>query len=231
MNQHASELEFFGAQAEAWWSNEGAAAMLHRINPPRLQFISTSVNLNNLQVLDVGCGGGILTESLARLGAHVSGIDLAEPLIAVAKTHATAQKLNINYVCTSVESFAEENPACFDVITCMEMLEHVPDPASIIAAIAKLLKPGGYVFLSTINRSLLGFLKVIVAAEYLLQWLPRGTHHYGQFIRVEELTEVMRHYELLPFKLASLNFNPLLNTFDLLPKPGENYLLSGQKSI
>jgi 2-polyprenyl-6-hydroxyphenyl methylase/3-demethylubiquinone-9 3-methyltransferase len=203
--------------------------MLHRINAPRLQFITDTVNLQHLQVLDVGCGGGILTESLAKYGAKVTGIDLAEALIRVAKQHAAANGLNIDYACVSAEDFALAHAAEFDVITCMEMLEHVPDPISVIKAMAEMLKPKGYLFLSTIDRSLMSFAKVIIAAEYLLRWLPRGTHHYSQFIRPEELSGVVREAGITPLELKHFSYHPLFNTFDLRPGPGANYLFFGQK--
>ena len=228
-NKSDAELDFFGDQADAWWSNKGAAALLHQINPVRLRFITEAVTLKNLKVLDVGCGGGILTEAMAKQGAETTGLDLAAPLIEVAQQHAKSQNLNITYICEAVEDYAEKNQGAFDVITCMEMLEHVPDPSSIIKAISTMLKPGGMVFLSTIDRSAKSFLKVIVGAEYIMRMLPRGTHHYDQFIKPSELTHTMRDHGINPVKLGGFTYNPLLKTFKLVAKPVENYLLSGQK--
>jgi 2-polyprenyl-6-hydroxyphenyl methylase/3-demethylubiquinone-9 3-methyltransferase len=228
-NKSDVELDFFANQADAWWSNKGAAALLHQINPVRLRFITEAVTLKNLKVLDIGCGGGILTEAMARQGAVTTGLDLAEPLIDVAQQHAQSQNLNISYVCEAVEDYAEKNQGAFDVITCMEMLEHVPDPSSIIKAISAMLKPGGMVFLSTIDRSAKSFLKVIVGAEYIMRMLPRGTHHYDQFIKPSELTHALREHGINPMKLGGFTYNPLFKTFKLVAKPVENYLLSGQK--
>ncbi len=230
MNHNPQELEFFGSQAHNWWStHEGAAALLHQINPVRLRFITQLVHLKNLKILDVGCGGGILTEAMAKLGGEVTGLDLAEPLIKVAIEHAAAEKLKIQYHNTAVEVFAEQAEEAYDVITCMEMLEHVPDPKSIINAMSKMLKPKGFIFLSTIDRSLKSFLKVIIGAEYLARMLPRGTHHYQQFIRPAELTEILRASAIEPIKFGGLKFNPLTKTFSLINIPAENYLIAGQK--
>lgn len=229
VNNSPQELEFFGNQAEEWWSDRGAAALLHQINPLRLRFITQITSLKDLKILDVGCGGGILTEAMARAGAGVTGLDMAEPLINIAKAHAKAQNLEIDYVCTSVEAFAETHRNHYDLITCMEMLEHVPDPESIITAMSTMLKPKGYLFLSTIDRSIKSFLKVIVGAEYLLKMLPRGTHHYQQFIKPAELTRVLRNQDLTPIKLGGFDYNILLKTFSLRAHPTENYLLCAQK--
>lgn len=229
-SKNDQELAFFGNQAEAWWSDKGAAALLHQINPIRLRFITQTINLKNLKILDVGCGGGILTESMAKLANDVTGLDLAEPLIKVAREHAQAQNLTIHYVCEAVEDFASKHQHHYDVITCMEMLEHVPDPKSIIQAMSSMLKPGGYIFLSTIDRSLKSFLKVIIAAEYIMKMLPRGTHHYQQFIRPGELTAILREYGLTPIKLGGFDYNILLKTFSLKAHPSENYLLCAQKT-
>jgi 2-polyprenyl-6-hydroxyphenyl methylase / 3-demethylubiquinone-9 3-methyltransferase len=228
-NESKDELEFFSAQADTWWSDTGPAALLHQINPVRLRFITQTVNLKNLKVLDVGCGGGILTEAMAKLGGEATGLDLAAPLIKTAQKHALEQQLNIDYQYTAVETFAESHPAYYDVITCMEMLEHVPDPKSVVAAMSQMLKPGGFIFLSTLDRSPKSFLKLIIGAEYLLKMLPRGTHHYGQFIRPSELTHALREYGITPIKLGGLDYNILTKTFTLKPTPTENYLLCGQK--
>lgn len=229
-NKSDAELDFFSEQASAWWSNKGAAALLHDINPVRLRFITETITLKNLKILDVGCGGGILTEAMAKQGAIVTGLDLAEPLIEVAKQHAISQKLEIAYVCEAVEDYAQKHQGAFDVITCMEMLEHVPDPNSIIKAISTMLKPGGKVFLSTIDRSAKSFLKVIVGAEYIMRMLPRGTHHYDQFIKPSELTHALRNHGINPLKLGGFTYNPLFKTFKLVAKPVENYLLAGEKA-
>lgn len=229
MNKSDTEINFFAEQAQTWWSHEGPAALLHQINPIRLRFITQTVQLKAAQVLDVGCGGGILTEAMAKLGAEITGLDLAAPLIEVAREHAGQEGLHINYVCEAVEAFAEQHAAQFDVITCMEMLEHVPDPKSVLKALSKMLKPGGYLFLSTIDRSLMSFFKLIIGAEYILKFLPRGTHHYQQFIRPAELTASLREFGVKPHKLNGMAYNFLSKTFSLSAKPTENYLLCAQK--
>ncbi len=248
------EIPFFNALAAEWWNPSGPQAMLHKVNPLRLRWIAQHGSLKGKKVLDVGCGAGLLSEGLANMGAEVTGIDLGEDLIRVAQDHAKAAGLEIDYICQPLASFGEEaaevqiasyagrRPSMseqaafqalprqnFDAICCLEMLEHVDDFDAIIKEIAKRVKPNGYVFLSTIDRSPKAFLQVILAAEYLLKMIPRGTHHYAKLIRPEELTASLRKYGLTPISLSGLKYQPLLKTFSLSPKPKPNYWIVAQK--
>ncbi len=191
----AKEVNKFNDLAAKWWDIQGPFKPLHALNPLRLQFIQEQLDLTGKQVLDVGCGGGILTESLAKAGAHATGIDLAPDVINIASEHAKAQGLTIDYQCIAIESFAAQHAQRFDVITCMELLEHVPDPMHIIHSCAQLLKPNGLLFLSTLNRNLKSFLMAIIGAEYILNLVPKGTHEYAKFITPAELSRLLREQD------------------------------------
>lgn len=230
LNADPAELAKFSAVAHTWWDLEGEFRPLHRINPLRLDWIASHCSLAHKKVLDVGCGGGILADSMARSGANVTGIDLASKALKVAKLHALeAQTPPITYREISAEAMAQEAPAHFDVVTCMEMLEHVPDPASVIKACAALVKPGGWVFFSTLNRNPKAFLSAIVGAEYLLKLVPRGTHEYAKFIRPSELARELRTAGLTLKTSAGLQYNPLTDRFWLNTDTSVNYLVATQK--
>ncbi|HEY0201517.1 MAG TPA: bifunctional 2-polyprenyl-6-hydroxyphenol methylase/3-demethylubiquinol 3-O-methyltransferase UbiG, partial [Burkholderiaceae bacterium] len=210
-----------------WWDTESEFRPLHQINPLRLDWINSLCPLANQRVLDVGCGGGILADSMARKGARVTGIDLAAKSLRVAQLHALeAGTPNIEYREVSVEALAAEQPASFDLVTCMEMLEHVPDPASVVRACAQLVKPGGWVFFSTINRNTKAFLFAIVGAEYLLNMLPRGTHEYANLIRPSELAGYCRAAGLDAQQTSGLQYNPLSKRYWLSADTSVNYLLA-----
>jgi 2-polyprenyl-6-hydroxyphenyl methylase/3-demethylubiquinone-9 3-methyltransferase len=229
-NVHEHEIEKFGAQANRWWDPRGEFKTLHAVNPLRLQFIRAHADLPGKRVIDVGCGGGILSEGLARAGAEVTGIDLGQELLTVAREHAHDGGLLIDYRRISVETLAEEQPASFDHVTCMEMLEHVPDPASVVRACARLVKPGGRVFFSTLNRKLKAYLLAIVGAEYLLNMIPRGTHDFSTFIRPSELGQWAREAGLDLLSLDGIVYNPLTAQFSLSRKDLDvNYLAAFEK--
>ena len=229
-NVHEHEIEKFGAQADRWWDPRGEFKTLHAVNPLRLQFIRAYADLPGQRVIDVGCGGGILSEGLARAGAEVTGIDLGQELLAVAREHAHDSGLVIDYRRISVETLAKEQPASFDHVTCMEMLEHVPDPASVVRACATLVKPGGRVFFSTLNRKLKAYLLAIVGAEYLLNMIPRGTHDFSTFIRPSELGHWAREAGLDLLGLDGIVYNPLTAQFNLSRKDLDvNYLAAFEK--
>jgi 2-polyprenyl-6-hydroxyphenyl methylase/3-demethylubiquinone-9 3-methyltransferase len=231
MNQDAAEIAQFDALAGQWWDPDGPLWTLHAINPLRMDFIRAHTPLTGLRVLDVGCGGGILTEALAREGAAVTGIDLAAGSLATARLHAEAQGLDIQYRLTPVEDLAAAEPESFDVVTCMEMLEHVPDPAAVVQACATLVKPGGWVFLSTLNRTPKAFLLAIVGAEYLTRMIPRGTHDFRKFIRPAELAHWLRAAGLEITTQQGLHYNPLTRQFHLGPGVEVNYLVAARKPL
>lgn len=214
-NVHEHEIHKFGAQAERWWDPDGEFKTLHAVNPLRLQFIRSHADLSGKRVADVGCGGGILSEGLARAGADVLGIDLAGELLDVAGRHGADAGLSIEYRRISAEALAEEQPEGFDHVTCMEMLEHVPDPASVVRACARLVKPGGRVFFSTLNRKLKAYLLAIVGAEYLLRMIPKGTHDFSTFIRPSELGRWARESGLDLLGMDGIVYNPLTQQFSL----------------
>jgi 2-polyprenyl-6-hydroxyphenyl methylase/3-demethylubiquinone-9 3-methyltransferase len=230
-NVDPSELQKFGALAHRWWDPQSEFRPLHDINPLRLQWIDQHVDLSGKRVIDVGCGGGLLSEGMASLGAKVTGIDLGEKALAVAKLHLYESGYAVDYRLTAVEAIAEESPEQFDVVTCMEMLEHVPDPASIVAACAKLVKPGGQVFFSTLNRTPKAWLLGVVGAEYLLNLLPRGTHDYTHFIKPAELAAFCRHAELSTAEIVGMHYNPLTRKCTLTTDTGINYLLRAQRHV
>ena len=225
MNVDNNELEKFAKNAEQWWDLDGEFKPLHEINPLRLAFITRHNELTGKDILDVGCGGGILTESLAKEGANVTGIDATAKAIVAAEEHLAISKLNIDYQCERIENLATNQDKKYDVITCMEMLEHVPDPKSIIESCAALLNPGGSLYISTINRSLKSFMFAIVGAEYLLNLLPKGTHRYEKLIQPAEIIAWARELGLTPKDSAGLHYNPLTKIYSLNDHTDVNYLL------
>ena len=223
-NADPQEVAKFDASASRWWDPEGEFKPLHDINPLRLDFVDQHAGLSGRVALDVGCGGGILSESMARRGARVTGIDLAESSLNVARLHALETETQVEYRCITVEELAEEQADSYDVVTCMEMLEHVPDPASVIRACAALVKPGGHVFLSTLNRNPKSYLLAIVGAEYIARMLPKGTHDYAHFIRPSELSAWGRDAGLDLRRVAGLHYNPLTRRYALGQDVSVNYL-------
>jgi 2-polyprenyl-6-hydroxyphenyl methylase/3-demethylubiquinone-9 3-methyltransferase len=224
-NAIPEEIEKFGALADRWWDEQGPVATLHAINPLRLEYIAAWVPLEHASVLDVGCGAGILAESLARRGAAVTGIDLAPASIAAASDHASAAGLAIDYRVASVEELAAGQPNRFDIVTCLELLEHVPRPEAVIADCARAVRPGGAVFFSTINRNPKSFLLAILGAEYVLGMLPRGTHEYTKFLRPSEIGRAARRARLRIEDLTGLYFNPVTQSYRLGRDVGVNYLV------
>jgi 2-polyprenyl-6-hydroxyphenyl methylase / 3-demethylubiquinone-9 3-methyltransferase len=229
-NADPAELAKFSELAHRWWDPDSEFAPLHHINPLRLDWIQAQCPLEGLRVLDVGCGGGILSDSMARKGAQVLGIDLATKALRVAQLHALeAGTPNVQYREVAVETLAAEAPASFDAVTCMEMLEHVPDPASIVRACAQLVKPGGWVFFSSINRNLKSFLFAIVGAEYILNLLPRGTHEYAKLIRPSEMARDCRAAGLDLVQTRGMEYNPLTRRYWLSGDTSVNYMLSTRR--
>jgi len=231
-NVDPAELAKFSELAHRWWDTESEFRPLHQINPLRLDWINGIAPLQGKRVLDVGCGGGILTDAMARAGANALGIDLATRSLKVAQLHALeAQTPNVQYREVAVEALAIEQPASFDVVTCMEMLEHVPDPASIVRACAQLVKPGGHVFFSTLNRNPKSFLFAIVGAEYILNLLPRGTHGYAKFIRPSELASHCRAADLDLLNTRGMEYNPLTSRYWLSDDTSVNYMIATQRTV
>ena len=230
-NADPAELAKFSDLAHRWWDPESEFRPLHQINPLRLQWIQSLAPLQGREVLDVGCGGGILSDAMARAGATTLGIDLASKSLKVAQLHALeAQTPNVRYREVSVEDLARERPASFDVVTCMEMLEHVPDPAASVRAGAELVKPGGWVFFSTLNRNPKSFLFAIVGAEYVLNLLPRGTHTYDKFIRPSELIRFARESGLQVQATQGMQYNPLTRRYWMDHDTSVNYLVATQRA-
>jgi 2-polyprenyl-6-hydroxyphenyl methylase/3-demethylubiquinone-9 3-methyltransferase len=230
-NVDPAELAKFSELAHRWWDTESEFRPLHEINPLRLGWIDSIAPLHGRRVLDVGCGGGILADAMARRGAEVTGIDLATKSLKVAQLHALETGTpNIQYREVSVEALAEESPAAFDVVTCMEMLEHVPDPASVVQACSRLVKPGGWVFFSTINRNAKAFLLAIVGAEYVLGMLPRGTHEYAKLIKPSELATACRSAHLDVQHSRGMEYNPLTRRYALSADTSVNYLLACRRA-
>src|ERR1700736_327759 len=223
-NVDPAELAKFAALAQSWWDPKGPSKPLHDLNPLRLQYVERAVPLKGKPVLDVGCGGGILSESMARAGARVLGIDLSQAVLDVAELHALQGKGPGEYRAIAAEDLAQERPAAFDLVTCMEMLEHVPDPAASIKALAALVKPGGDVIVSTINRNPTAFAVEIVGADYVTRVLPRGTHEYLKFIRPSELARWGRAADLDLKDLTGISYNPLTRAFRLSADTSVNYL-------
>lgn len=219
------EIAKFAQHAAYWWDLNGPFRTLHAINPTRLDYIERFVNLAGVRILDIGCGGGILCEGMAKRGGMVTGLDVESEAIATASAHASKEKLSIEYICQPLETFDAER---FPIITCLEMLEHVADPLMIIREAARLLAPGGFLFLSTINRSLLAYVKVILAAEYVLRLVPRQTHDYQRFIKPSELAGMLRVADLEVVDVSGLAYHPLSKTASLVSSVTDNYLLASR---
>ena len=225
INFDQAELNKFSDLAHKWWDKTSEFKPLHDINPLRLNYIDKAISLNGKTVLDVGCGGGILSESMADKGAKVMGIDLGEKALKVAQLHSLESGVGVDYKLVSVEELAEKSPASFDVVTCLEMLEHVPDPASVVAACAKLVKPGGHVFFSTINRNPKAYLFAVIGAEYVLNMLPRGTHDYAKFIKPSELASFVRNANLSLQHQIGMSYNPITKHYWLDSNVSVNYMM------
>ena len=224
LNIDPAEINKFEELASRWWDSQGEFKPLHDINPLRLHYIDERVQLQGKRVLDVGCGGGILSESMARSGAHVTAIDMGKAPLSVARLHAMESELDIDYQQITVEELAEKFPGEFDAVTCMEMMEHVPNPASVIDACKTLVKPGGSVFFSTINRNPKSYAFAIIGAEYILQMLPKGTHDYDKFIKPAELDEWARQSDLELRNIIGMSYNPLTKTYKLGRDVAVNYM-------
>ena len=232
LNADPAELAKFSDLAHRWWDLEGEFRPLHQINPLRLAWIKSLCPIDNLKVLDVGCGGGVLSDAMARSGAFVTGIDLSAKALKVAQLHALeAQTPQVTYCEVSAEALAQEQPGTFDAVTCMEMLEHVPDPASVVRACAALVKPGGWVFFSTLNRNPKSFLFAIVGAEYVLNLLPKGTHEYAKMIRPSELAAYCRDAKLDLQHTRGLEYNPITKRYWMSDDTSVNYLFATRKSM
>lgn len=225
MNVDPSELRKFGDLAHRWWDPTSEFKPLHDINPLRLDYVDGAVRLKGKRVVDVGCGGGILSEGMAARGALVTGIDLSEKALGVARLHLFESGFDIDYRLIAAEDLAREAPASFDVVTCMEMLEHVPDPESSVRACASLLKPGGHAVFSTINRNPKAYLQAVIGAEYVLRLLPRGTHDYAKFIRPSELARFCRGAGLAVVEVVGMTYNPLTGVYSLGAGADVNYLM------
>lgn len=229
MNADPLELQKFSDLAHRWWDPSSEFRPLHDINPLRLDWINTRAPLAGLKVLDIGCGGGILSESMAKKGAQVTGIDLSEKALKVADLHSLESGITINYELISAEEIAARDAGKYDVVTCMEMLEHVPQPASVVAACAQLVKPGGHIFFSTLNRNPKAYLFAILGAEYLLRMLPKGTHDYQKFITPAELSQFVRNCGLQVEGLKGLTYNPLTQVYSLNSDTSVNYMMACSK--
>ena len=230
-NVDPNEVSKFEALASSWWDSEGQSKPLHEINPLRLSFIESKCNLNDKNIIDVGCGGGILSEALAKSGGQVTGIDMGEMPLNIARLHALEAELTIDYQQITAEQKAQQGAGQFDIVTCMEMLEHVPDPVSVIKACAQLVKPGGELFFSTLNRHPKAYLFAVLGAEYMLNMLPKGTHDYKRFIRPSEMASWCRQAGLDVSEITGLSFNPLTKTYALGDDVKVNYLMHCRKAI
>jgi 2-polyprenyl-6-hydroxyphenyl methylase/3-demethylubiquinone-9 3-methyltransferase len=224
-NVDNAEVTKFDDLARSWWDPNSEFKPLHEINPLRLDYIAQRATLNHARVLDVGCGGGILTEALAKSGAVVSGIDMAPKPLEVAKLHRFESELDIEYLKSTVEDYADQHEGEFDVVTCLEMLEHVPSPDSVIEACKRLLKPGGHLFLSTINRNPKAYGLMVLGAEYLLNMLPRGTHDYQKFIKPSELASSLRQHQFELLDITGMTYNPITKRYSLGSDTDVNYLI------
>ncbi len=225
-NVDASEIKKFSELAARWWDRESEFKPLHDINPLRLDYINKNAGgLNGKKILDIGCGGGILSESMAASGAKVTGIDMGDAPLSVAKLHLLESGQKVDYIKSTAEEYANEHASQFDIVTCMEMLEHVPEPASVISACARLVKPGGHVFMSTINRTIKAFAFAIVGAEYVLKMLPKGTHQYEKFIKPSEMALWSRNANLELQHMTGMHYNPISKIYKLAPGVEVNYLM------
>jgi len=229
MNVDQSEIAKFSALAHRWWDPNSEFKPLHAINPLRLGWIKSFVNLDGKKVVDIGCGGGILAESISQSGAETTGIDLSDKALKVAQLHALEVGANLTYRSISAEALADEQPEHYDVVTCMEMLEHVPDPASVVRACARLCKPGGTLFFSTLNRNPKSYLFAIIGAEYILKLLPKGTHEYAKFIKPSELVAFTRQADLDMLGMKGLSYNPLTQVYSLNDDVDVNYMIAVRK--
>lgn len=231
LNADPAELEKFGDLAHRWWDPNSEFKPLHEINPLRLDWIDQHVGLTGKRVLDVGCGGGLLSEGMATRGAIVTGIDLSEKPLGVAKLHLLESGQKVDYRKIAVEALADEMPGAFDAVTCLEMLEHVPNPSSVVSACASLVKPGGQVFFSTLNRNPKSYLLAVVGAEYVLQMLPKGTHDYAKFIKPSELARWNKQAGLEPEELIGMTYNPFSKQYSLGQDTSVNYLLRAIRHV
>lgn len=228
-NVDTREIDKFSSLAHRWWDPNSEFAPLHRINPLRLGWINERIAIHGKRAIDIGCGGGILAEAMAAAGAHVKGIDLSEKALKVAQIHLLESRLNVDYELIAAEALAEREPSAFDVVTCMELLEHVPDPASTVTACATLARPGGSLFFSTLNRNLKAYLFAILGAEYVLKLLPKGTHDYSKFIRPSELSAMCRNAGLDVREIIGMTYNPITKGYSLGRDTDVNYLLRAEK--
>jgi 2-polyprenyl-6-hydroxyphenyl methylase/3-demethylubiquinone-9 3-methyltransferase len=228
-NVSPEEIARFEKLAARWWDPDGESRPLHDLNPVRAAYVGGRANLRGAKVVDVGCGGGLLSEALARAGANVTAIDLGAKLIEIAKLHLFESNLQVDYRVQSSDALAEVEPASFDVVCCMEMIEHVPDPLVLIRDLAAMLKPGGQLFLSTLNRTPAAFGAAIVGAEYLMRLLPRGTHHYAQFLKPSEVAGMLRRFDLEMEDIRGLAYNPLTRNASLSSNTAVNYVLAARK--
>jgi 2-polyprenyl-6-hydroxyphenyl methylase/3-demethylubiquinone-9 3-methyltransferase len=229
MNADPTEIQKFSDLAHRWWDPTSEFRPLHEINPLRLEWIDARAGLHGKTVLDVGCGGGILAESMARKGATVKGVDLSEKALKVADLHSLESGVSVDYEMIAAEALAAREPGRYDVVTCMEMLEHVPDPAAIVQACATLVKPGGHVFFSTLNRNPKSYLFAVIGAEYVLNLLPRGTHDYAKFLKPAELSQYVRNAGLTVGGLKGLGYNPISRHYSLNSNTDVNYMVATTK--
>ena len=231
LNADPAELDKFGDLAHRWWDPNSEFKPLHDINPLRLGWIDNQISLAGKRILDVGCGGGLLSEGMAVLGADVTGIDLSEKPLAVARLHLLESGQKVDYRKIAVEELADEMPGAFDAVTCLEMLEHVPNPSSVVAACARLVKPGGQVFFSTLNRNAKSYLFAVIGAEYVMKMLPKGTHDYAKFIKPSELARWAKMAGLEPEELIGMSYNPLNQQYTLGPDTTVNYLMRAIRHV